>query len=104
LASRLLSNLTSSGSFGIGTFLTNDFYTVSSGGTDKSKALNMVIKISSIEGKPCVKISDDLDKECFHYFTRDLLYYTDFLGLQNTGDAATVQMVKKIFGLESVDY
>ena len=36
--------------------------TVSSGGKEKSKALNMVIKISSVDGKPCVKISDDLDK------------------------------------------
>ena len=49
-------------SFGIGTFLTNDFNTVSSGWTEKSKALNMVIKIADIDGKPCVKISDDIDK------------------------------------------
>lgn len=49
-------------SFGIGTYLTNDFYTVSSGGKVKSKALNMVIKIASVNGIPCVKISDDLTK------------------------------------------
>lgn len=49
-------------SFGIGTFLTNDFYTVSSGGAEKSKALNIVIKLSSVDEKPCVKISDDLTK------------------------------------------
>lgn len=51
-----------SASFGIGTFLTNDFFTMSNGGREKSKALNMVIKIASLGGNPCVKISDDLDK------------------------------------------
>ncbi|EIM91066.1 nicotinate phosphoribosyltransferase [Stereum hirsutum FP-91666 SS1] len=66
-------------SFGIGTFLTNDFAKASTGGKEKSKALNMVIKLASIEGKPCVKISDDL--------------------MKNTGDKETVLMVKDIFGL-----
>ncbi|KAF9000761.1 nicotinate phosphoribosyltransferase [Cyathus striatus] len=66
-------------SFGIGTFLTNDFRTTSSGGTEKSKALNMVIKLSSVDGKPCVKISDDLTK--------------------NTGDKATVEHVKRMYNL-----
>jgi len=41
-------------SFGIGTNLTNDF-------PDK-KALNMVIKLKSIDGVPVVKLSDDPDK------------------------------------------
>jgi nicotinate phosphoribosyltransferase len=50
--------------FGIGTFLTNDFSTLSSGGANKSKALNMVIKIASADGNSCVKISDDLNKVC----------------------------------------
>jgi nicotinate phosphoribosyltransferase len=48
--------------FGIGTFLTNDFGTASSGGVEKSKALNMVIKIVSVNGKPCIKLSDDIGK------------------------------------------
>ena len=48
--------------FGIGTFLTNDFKSLSSKGKEKSKALNMVIKLASINNLPCVKISDDLTK------------------------------------------
>jgi len=66
-------------SFGIGTYLTNDFYSTSSGRKEKSKALNMVIKLASAGGKPCIKISDDLTK--------------------NTGDSATVLRVKNLYGL-----
>lgn len=51
-------------SFGIGTFFTNDYMKKSSGGEEKSKALNMVIKLSLVDGLPCVKISDDLTKVC----------------------------------------
>ncbi|KAJ7475658.1 nicotinate phosphoribosyltransferase [Mycena latifolia] len=65
-------------SFGIGTFLTNDFKKTESPGV--SKALNMVIKLSSVDDRPCVKISDDLTK--------------------NTGDPQTVQMVKQIYNLK----
>lgn len=50
------------GSFGIGTSLTNDFKKKSSRGAERSKALNMVIKLSSVEGKPAVKISDEITK------------------------------------------
>lgn len=50
--------------FGIGTFFTNDFKSLSSGGEVKSKALNIVIKMASINDLPCVKISDDLTKVC----------------------------------------
>ncbi len=50
------------GSFGIGTSLSNDFTKKSSGGKEKSKALNMVIKLSSVDGKPTVKISDEITK------------------------------------------
>jgi len=49
-------------SFGIGTWLTNDFKMKSSGYKEKSKALNMVIKLGSIDGKECVKISDEITK------------------------------------------
>ncbi|KZT02905.1 nicotinate phosphoribosyltransferase [Laetiporus sulphureus 93-53] len=66
-------------SFGIGTSFSNDFKSLSSGGAKVSKALNMVIKLASANGKPCVKISDELTK--------------------NTGDPETVQLVKTIFGL-----
>ena len=48
--------------FGIGTFFTNDFRSLSSKGREKSKALNMVIKLASINGLPSIKISDDLMK------------------------------------------
>lgn len=51
-------------SFGIGTSLTNDFHSLSSGGKEKSKALNMVIKLAGVDGKHCVKISDELSKVC----------------------------------------
>ncbi|KAH8116827.1 nicotinate phosphoribosyltransferase [Phellopilus nigrolimitatus] len=66
-------------SFGIGTFLTNDFRSLSSGGTEKSKALNMVIKLASINGEPCIKISDEITK--------------------NTGDPNGVRKAKEAYGL-----
>jgi len=66
-------------SFGIGTNFTNDFTKASSGGSEPSKALNIVIKIFSIEGKPCVKISDELTK--------------------NTGNREAVKDVKKRLGI-----
>ena len=48
-------------SFGIGTFLTNDFRKVSDP-SQVSKALNIVIKLNKIDGKECVKLSDDKGK------------------------------------------
>lgn len=61
--------------FGIGTFFTNDFRKLSSGLTEESKALNMVIKISSVNGTPCVKISDDLNKVNFFFVWQKILKY-----------------------------
>ncbi|KAE9407615.1 nicotinate phosphoribosyltransferase [Gymnopus androsaceus JB14] len=65
-------------SFGIGTFLSNDFVKASDHNA-KSKALNIVIKLASVNGKSCVKISDDLTK--------------------NTGNKTIVGEVKQLFGL-----
>jgi len=78
---KLADELGLNASFGIGTFFTNDFKTLSSGGREKSKALNIVIKLASVDGEPCVKLSDDLTK--------------------TTGDAATVQHVKELYGIAS---
>ncbi|KZT63456.1 nicotinate phosphoribosyltransferase [Daedalea quercina L-15889] len=66
-------------SFGIGTSLTNDFKKASSGGKEQSKALNMVIKLATVDGKHCVKISDELTK--------------------NTGDPEVVKLMKKLYNL-----
>ncbi|BGP08226.1 nicotinate phosphoribosyltransferase [Rhodotorula toruloides] len=80
-------------SFGVGTDLTNDFRHVEQPEQQehlgdgpirtegaKSKALNMVIKLYSINDQFCVKISDELTK--------------------NTGDPEAVRLVKRRFGLE----
>lgn len=53
--------------FGVGTNLTNDFKKLSSirgkrEEADTSKALNIVIKMYSMNGQPTVKISDELTK------------------------------------------
>ena len=47
-------------SFGIGTHFTSDFRKVSNG--EKSKALNMVIKLRDVNGIPVVKLSDSPGK------------------------------------------
>jgi nicotinate phosphoribosyltransferase len=84
-----------SASFGIGTSLTNDFYTVSSHKTTKSKALNIVIKLAAVDNQPCVKISDDHHK----VWCGGLCLICLNITFQSTGDHAMVEKVKELLNL-----
>lgn len=62
--------------FGVGTFLTNDFARLSDG--SKSTPMNIVIKLKSAANNAAIKISDNIGK--------------------NTGDKETVEKVKRALG------
>jgi len=83
-------------SFGIGTSLSNDFKSISSGRKQKNKALNMVIKLYQVDGKFCAKISDELTKVriwlCSSYV---VIVETP----QNTGNKEAIRQAKEVFGI-----
>ncbi len=70
-------------SFGIGTFLTNDFRTASTGEKDH---------------KPCVKLSDDLGKVS-NRLNICVASTTSYLW-KNTGDRDAVEQVKRAYDLK----
>lgn len=65
-------------SFGIGTSLTNDFQKVSDP-SERSKALNIVIKLKECDGKRVIKLSDD--------------------SLKHSADADTISAFKQELGI-----
>lgn len=91
-------------SFGIGTFLTNDFHSLSSGGREKSKALNMVIKLNNVDGQHCVKISDELTKVCYifrSHLARNEADWCDVLIFRTRATLIRSDMSRRYSGLPS---
>ena len=80
--------------FGVGTFLTNDFTHLKTGA--KSVPMNIVIKISSAAGRPAVKIRS-VSLPPYVPEICKLTRSSDNIG-KNTGDKATVERVKKELG------
>lgn len=77
--------------------MTNDFCTLSNGLVEKNKPLNIVIKLSSVDGLSCVKIGDDLTK-VNPYLSRTSVSQATF---QNTGDKDVIDRIKQAFGLDA---
>lgn len=69
-------------SFGVGTFFTNDFWSLSK--NEKSVPLNIVIKLSEANGRSAVKLSDNKGK--------------------NMGDDELVKKVKGVVGYQEKDW
>jgi len=86
------------GSFGIGTSLSNDFKSISSERKQKNKALNMVIKLYQVGGKFCAKISDELTK--VRIWLRSSCYTVIDEIPQNTGNKEAIRQAKEVFGID----
>ena len=69
-------------SFGWGTHLTNDFRDCAPRMNNQLRAISLVCKVTSANGKPTVKLSDNLEKA--------------------TGPADEIQRYKNIFGVENI--
>lgn len=69
-------------SFGWGTHLTNDFRDCAPRMNDQLKAISLVCKVTEANGKPTVKLSDNLEKA--------------------TGPGSEIERYKKLFGVDDI--